>query len=256
MPAGRIRAWMRAGLIRPIEENHGIAYFDFRQVTGAKTLCDLTKAGIGVDRLRANLEQLRQWLGEQPLEQLALLEHNGQLLVRLEDGLVDPAGQMYFEFNEEAAVIQAQPTSAAQWFESGCFFEQDGNTEEAIDAYRQALLIGGPSAHVCFNLANVLRTLGQRKEASERYRQVIEIEPNYAEAWNNLGIVLGELGEIDDAIASWKRAIALGYGDAHYNLGDLLDGLGRTLEAHVHWRAYLRHDPQSPWASYARRKLG
>ena len=55
IPGDRLRAWLEAGLIQPAQTHHGIAYFDFRQVTGAKTLCDLVRAGVTVKRLRRSL---------------------------------------------------------------------------------------------------------------------------------------------------------------------------------------------------------
>lgn len=257
IPRPRMRAWMRAGLIEPVESQHGVSYFDFRQVVGAKTLCELADAGISAERIRRSLEQLQHWLGDvdQPLHQLALLEQNGQLLVRLEEGLVEPSGQMCFDFGGEPAIVRATPVSAAQCFESGCFYEEEGSLQEAADAYRQALLIGGPNADACFNLANVLFALGHKQEACERYRQVIEIDPRHAEAWNNLGIALNGLGRPDGAVDAFQKATGLHYGDAHYNLADLLDSLGRKAEARGHWQSYLRHQPYGRWSDYARRKL-
>jgi Tfp pilus assembly protein PilF len=239
IPRSRVRAWMQAGLIEPVETVHGICYFDFRQVVGAKTLCELAQAGISTEKIRRSLTQLRVWLADadQPLDQLALLEKNGQLLVRLEEGL------------------QVQPTSAEQWFETGCQHEEEGFLQEAVDAYRQALLVGGPDADICFNLANVLYALGQHEEASERYRQVVEIDLHHAEAWNNLGIVLTELKRFDDAVESFRQAIDLNYLDAHYNVADLLESMGRGLHAHEHWQAYLRHEPHGPWSKYARSRM-
>jgi tetratricopeptide (TPR) repeat protein len=258
IPRPRMRAWMRAGLIEPVESQHGVSYFDFRQVVGARTLCELANAGISAERIRRSLEQLRHWLGdvEQPLHQLALLERNGQLLVRLEEGLVEPSGQMCFDFGDEPAIFRASPASAAQCFESGCYYEEEGALEEAADAYRQALLLGGPTADACFNLANVLFALDQKQEACERYRQVVEIDPRHAESWNNLGITLNGLGRVNDAVEAFQKSISLQYGDAHYNLADLLDSLGRRSEARCHWQSYLRHQPYGRWSDYARRKLG
>jgi hypothetical protein len=64
------------------------------QRTWAKTLCELAQAGVRPEQIRRNLEQLQRWLPvEQPLAQLVLLEQDGQLLVRLEDGqLAEPTG--------------------------------------------------------------------------------------------------------------------------------------------------------------------
>ena len=258
IPRNRVRAWLHAGLIQSTKSEYGISYFNFRQVASAKTLCELSNAGISTERMRRNLEQLRTAIPgvDEPLEQLTLLEKNGQLLVRLEEGLIEPSGQMLLDFEEGNAVIPVQPTSAAQWFHIGCQNEQEGFMQEAADAYRQALVFGGPDSDVVFNLANVLYQLGLKEEASERFRQVIEIDPAYAEAWNNLGIVLVDLNRSDEAVAAFKRAIATHYMDAHYNLADLLETLGRKSEALDHWQAYFRYDPEGPHGRYARGKLG
>ena len=267
VPRNRMRAWMRAGLIHPVEKQHGISYFNFRQVTGVKTLCDLANAGISTERLRLSLQQLKLWVNDvdQPLEQLALLEKNGQLLVRLDGGLVAPSGQMYFDFVEDslretsaglAERILHHPITGEQWFESGRLFEEEGDAEQAAHAYRQALLVAGPDADVCFNLANVLYAMGHKEEASERYRQVIELDRGHAEAWNNLGVVLADLRDAEAAIEAFQRAIELHYVDAHYTLADHLHSLGRTAEARVHWQMYVRHDPHGPWGRFARGQLG
>ena len=194
VPRNRVRAWLQAGLIQPVEKTNGVCYFDFRQVVGAsKTLCELAKAGIGTERIRRSLEELKAWLpdADQPLDQLALLEKNGHVLVRLEEGLVEPSGQLYFDFGAGEAILQVQPTSAEQWFETGCQHEAEGFLDEAAHAYRQALLVGGPDADIGFNLANVLYALGQQEEASERYRQVVEIDHHHVPGrGTTLGIVL------------------------------------------------------------------
>lgn len=257
VPRPRVRAWLHAGLIQVSKKEFGVSYFDFRQVVSAKTLFELSNAGISTKRIRRSLEQLKASVSgvDQPLEQLAFLEKNGRLLVRLEEGLIEPSGQMLLDFEAEHRTLPVQPTSAEQWFQLGCQQEEEGTLAEAADAYRQALLTGGPDADVIFNLANVQYALGQKVEASERFRQAVELSPDYAEAWNNLGNVLVELQRFDDAMAAYQRAIALHYVDAHYSLADLLDGMGRASAAREHWRACSRLDPQSARGRYARRKL-
>ncbi len=258
VPGHRLRSWMEAGLIQPAENANGVCYFEYRQVVGAKTLCDLAQAGVSTERLKRSLKQLRHWMGDvdQPLNQLALLEKNGQLLVRLEEGLVEPSGQMQFDFSEETEQTLVQTKTAEDWFEWGCQHEDLGNLAEAAEAYRQALLLGGPDSDASFNLANVLYSLGQKEQACERYYQVVEMNQGYAEAWNNLGTVLAQLKRHEEAARAFRKAIGLGYGDSHYNLADMMEGVGRKKEAQEHWQAYLRFDPMSQWAKHARSRLG
>jgi Flp pilus assembly protein TadD len=50
------------------------------------------------------------------------------------------------------------------------------------------------------------------------------LKPDFAEAHSNLGNTLKELGRLDEALASYRQAIALkpDYAEAHYNLGNTL----------------------------------
>lgn len=259
VPRNRLRLWIQAGLIQPRESANGVDYFDFRQVVGAKTLCELARAGVGLDRIRRSLRQLKVWLHDvdQPLGQLALLEENGQMLIRLEEGLAEPSGQLVFDFSDEACeeVLAVETRSAEDWFELGCVKEDEGHWGEAEEAYRQALLVGGPDAEVVFNLANVLYAQDQKAQAGERFRQVIEMDPGHAEAWNNLGIVLIQLDQPQQAETALRHAVDLRHADAHYNLADLLETLDRMVEARQHWQAYLTAQPAGAWSDYARSRL-
>jgi tetratricopeptide (TPR) repeat protein len=270
-----VRAWVRAGLISPAATVSGVWQFDFQQVAAAKTLCELAAAGISPGKIRRSLRQLRQWMPEaqQPLQQLALLEGDGRVLVRTGDGaLAEPTGQLQLFATKQQPADEtdtapiamrlgppppAEPHDAAEWRRQALEQELEGYLDEAAASYREALLAGGPDAQTCFDLALMLSNLGKKPEAAERYRQAIEVDPNFADAWNNLGDVLADLGQLDEACAAFRRALSIDPGDlrANYNLADTLDRLGRNAEAAPHWRAYLKSDTTSPWAARARKRL-
>ncbi|HZZ80701.1 MAG TPA: tetratricopeptide repeat protein, partial [Gemmataceae bacterium] len=209
-----------AGLIEPAIEIRGVPYFDFQRIATARTLCNLTDAGVSTAQIRSGLERLRTWMAEpeEPLQQLSVLERHGTFLVRLESGLVEPSGQMWFDFGEDQAVIAAQPMTADEWFQRGCEHEEDGELQDAMHAYRQALAVGGLDPDICFNLANVLYAVGQRVAAIERWRTAVEIDPDYAEAWNNLGVALGEAGRMGEARQALATAIRLDFASARWNM--------------------------------------
>jgi predicted O-linked N-acetylglucosamine transferase (SPINDLY family) len=71
------------------------------------------------------------------------------------------------------------------------------------------------------------------------------LKPDYAEAHNNLGIVLNEQGRLDEAIASYGRALALkpDYAEAHSNRGNALKDQGRLDEAVADFRQALTLQP-------------
>jgi tetratricopeptide (TPR) repeat protein len=65
--------------------------------------------------------------------------------------------------------------------------------------------------------------------AEEEFRQAIKLSPDNALAWNNLGLTLARQGKNGEALAAYKKAIALKHGAfaaAHYNLGQLLKDTG------------------------------
>jgi tetratricopeptide (TPR) repeat protein len=259
----RVEHWLRAGLIQARDTVHGVSYFDYQQLAWARTLSDLADAGVRAEQIQRSLEQLRRWLPEieQPLAQLGILADGRQLLVRLENGqLAEPAGQPHLNFDDESqptAVVSPSAPSATDWFHQGCELEEQGRLTEALDAYRQALLVGGPQADACFNLANVLYALGEKGPAAERYQQAVELDSSFASAWNNLGNVLAELGAHTDAVRAYEQALVLmpDCADTHYNMADTLDEIGKSVEARQHWVAFLREDPRSSSAAYARSRL-
>ncbi len=265
IPKERLGRWLRCGLVESVETKNSVSFFDYKQVSWAKTLCNLAEAGVKPDKIRRSLRQLKKWLSSgDPLAQLRLLEKDGQLLVRLESGqLAEPYGQPHLDFEEAAeAATGTVPTprverTAHDWFMTGTVLEEEEKYPEAADAYHQALMVGGPDAETCFNLANVLYNLGQKERAAERYNQSVEIDPGFAEAWNNLGNVQTELGDVEHAVTSLKQAVRLepDCPTWHYNLADLLDEVGRGEEAQPHWRAYLRGGEPGQWADHARQRI-
>jgi tetratricopeptide (TPR) repeat protein len=265
VPAERLRAWVRAGLIRPVISQGNIAQFDFHQVTAAKSLCDLLASGVTLGRVRKGLDAIRQWKpgDAQSIEQLAILERSGVLLVRLEQGdLAETNGQYHFDFdgttdpNLPMRIIPG-PRRAHDWFTQGLQQEELGLLPEAAGSYRQALLDGGPNVDICFALANVLRCMGERQQAVERYLQVVEMDPSHSDCWNNLGLCLEELASPREAAGAFRRALQAAPDNwrARYNLADALDELGEEEEARIHWREYLRYDRESEHAMYAKRRL-
>lgn len=268
VPRDRLRHWVRRGFVKPTKTVHRLAFFDFSQVASTKALWNLARAGVPLERIRRSLHQLQTWLPgmSNPLAQLHFLEHDRQILVRLADRRVaDPGGQLYFSFMDfapgvpesELLAIPPAPGSGENWFELGLRHEEEGRLEEAVKAYRQALLSSGPDPVVCFNLGNTLYALGRKEQAAERFLQAVELDPEYVEAWNNLGNAVADLGDWEEAVRAYRRALQVEplYGDAHYNLAEALTQRGRPEEARQHWRAYLRLDPRSSWADHARERL-
>lgn len=264
VPGRRIRAWMRVGLIAPVDVVHRLAYFDFREVASARNLCDLTASGVTSQRIRESLEQLHCWLPgvETPLNQLTMLQESGRLLVRLDDDkLAEPSGQLQFDFlaepEERYTVVPLRAMTADEWFDRAIGHEDRGEYQEAVLAYQEAIGLEPADATLRFNLGNALFSLGRRQEAGQAFRDAIATDPAYVEAWNNLGNVLADEGRPEDAAGAYEQALKLlpTYADAHYNLGELLSRQGRHDEARRHWRRYLESEPAGQLSDQLRARL-
>ena len=279
LPVAVVRRWHRRGLIVPVREVRRLPYFDFQEVATARRLAELLAAGVSPRSIERQLAELAHFLPhvQRPLAQLSVIVHGKEILLRQGDGLIEPGGQLRFDFDAaEAAAAEAQlaepfeepatlplrrdaapptPEELAGWAAEQ---EEAGNLDAAIDAYRAALAAGGPRAELCFQTAELLYRMGDLAGARERYLMAVEIDENYVEARANLGCVLAETGQRELAVAAFEGALRChpDYADVHYHMACTLDELERNREAESHWRAFLELAPDSPWADEARRRLG
>ena len=267
-----IRRWQRRGWIVPTREVRRLAYFDFQEVATARRLAELLAAGMTPAAIEKTLAALARQLPavKRPLAELSIVIEGRHLLVRHPEGLVEPGGQLRFDFEaaadslgHPAADILAfaaheAPATPDELIRAAGQLEDEGDLRAAAERYRAALAAGGPHAEICFQLAELLYQMHERTAACERYYMAIELDEDYVEARANLGCVLAELGERELAVAAFQGALAFhdDYPDAHYHLGRTLDELGRSDEALPHWEAFLRLTPSSPWADKARQRLG
>lgn len=275
VPPLALRRWVRMGLLEPVKTVNRLDYFDYRQVTTAKAIHEMTARGVTPRRIRQSLTKLRTWFpdAETALQRLRSFDDSGDLVVELPAGqTADLSGQLRLDFDaaesdadEPAADARPGPTllrSPENWFDRGVLAEENGDYDAAIEAYHRALATDGyrdveRAAETCFNFGNALYFADRKHEAVQRFLQAVELDPDYVEAWNNLGNALADTGAADRAIDAFRRALAIQphYADAHYNLADALEQRGERTNARTHWEAYLAEDPNSPWANEVRSRL-
>ena len=63
----------------------------------------------------------------------------------------------------------------------GVTLQGQGKLEEAIEAYKKAILIKPDYAEAYFNIGVALQDKGNLEEAIQAYNSAIEINPNYAD---------------------------------------------------------------------------
>jgi tetratricopeptide (TPR) repeat protein len=281
VPVSVLRRWQRRGWIVPVREVRRLPYFDFQEVATARRLNELLAAGMSAAEIEKKLAALARYLPgvKRPLAQLSIIVQGKQLLLRQGDEVIEPGGQLHFDFagagDDEHASVPASvafasdilafndlpglpiPTSPGDMVQLAGQLEDEGHPEAAAEMYRAAMAAGGTSAELCFLLAELLYQIQDLTAARERYYMAIELDEDYVEARANLGCVLSELGETDLAIAAFQGALMYhdDYADVHYHLGRILDDASRPEEAEVHWKSFLRLAPTSPWADEARDRI-
>lgn len=283
VPVSCIRKWHRKGLIQPLKEVHRLPYFDFQEVNTARRLAEMVEGGASPSRIKRNLEQLADFLPDidRPLAQLSVIIEGKNVLLRRDDGVVEPNGQIRLDFDHAELEEQQEaegdedvrllfPTldslpeevDYSNWsfedlVELACNLEDEGNIADAIEVYRTVLISFGPKAEINFQLAELLYRQGEIEAARERYYSAIELDEEFVEARANLGCVLSELGQDELAVAAFQGALEFHtrFPDVHFHLARTLDRLKRSDEAENHWREFLKMSPESSWAAEARERL-
>jgi protein O-GlcNAc transferase len=82
-------------------------------------------------------------------------------------------------------------------------------------------------------LGNALKALGRLDEAAASYRKAIATKPNNAEAYNNLGNLLEDMNKLSDAITCYQKTLILipDHVDALNNLGSVFRNQGKFEQA-------------------------
>jgi tetratricopeptide (TPR) repeat protein len=134
------------------------------------------------------------------------------------------------------ATLESAPDSVLALNALGISYRREGKTDEAIAAYKKALVVDPHYVESYINLGFLYYKQGAREKAIALYRKAIEKNPGYAEPYNNLGIIYSEIGDHDEAERLYKKAIEVGptYAKAYNNLALLHHDRGNDADA-VAW---------------------
>lgn len=287
-----IRRWQRRGLITPIVTVHRLPYFDYAEVATAKRLAGWIADGASPVAIERRLAELVEVLPNirRPLDQLSILVEGKHVLLRQGAGLIEPGGQMRFDFEaldeglrsddeEESAEMrnvlafeipdqppmlraisegQHEQTEHDPILLAAYEAEDEDDLETAVELYHTVLARDGARADISFQIGELLYRMNFLIGARERYYSAIELDPDFVEARASLGGVLAELGQYELAIAALRGALKMydDYADVHYTLAKVLDRVDREVEAEMHWQRCWQLSPESPWADEAKERLG
>lgn len=283
VPGGRVRAWVRHGLIQPVKVLNRLCFFDFQQVASARALLHLGRSGVTPSTLRSSLSELARWLpgAQTALAQLETLQGTGRILVRLEDGrLAEPSGQLQL-FGEptphESAERVAPPRRRDAGRKASTSMKSsdaptiaprssgtshgvpasDASTPSSTNPRPDASTIA-PTPAAASPTPDVRRRDGGRSIDAPRTAADAEAAAEAAshgpfapedgrppQAWFEAGLLAESDGRLEEALSAYRRARLAGDDDPElvFNMGNTLYALGRRDEAATCFAEATTRDP-------------
>jgi tetratricopeptide (TPR) repeat protein len=147
----------------------------------------------------------------------------------------------------------ASPTpSASEHLNRGADYADQGQLDQAIAEYQEAIRLDPDYAEAHYNLGLAYHKQGKLDDAIAEYKEAIRIDPSMADAHVNLGVAYADQGKLDEAIAAYREALRINpdLGDAHLNLGLAYHDQGRWDEAISEYKEVIRINPDDADAYY------
>lgn len=176
-----------------------------------------------------------------------------RLGVYMAESGIDPA--------RAVALLDGMPAADAEAQNAlGVALTHAGRLDAAAAAFRRVLALDATNGIALQNLASIalqraLASTGPARaealrDAEALARQALAADPDLPDAHTTLGVLLSATDRKDDAIASWKRAVALDptQFNSLYNLWAVLTDLGRHDEAGLYGRLFASTAPPALFA--------
>ncbi|VXD11367.1 conserved hypothetical protein [Planktothrix serta PCC 8927] len=168
-------------------------------------------------------------------QQAISIEPNWALAYVTMGNVYQAQGQIEEAIRSYQQALQNNPNLAQAHANLGSMFYRQRQFESAIKSYRQAVNLQPDLAAVHWNLAQVLKHLGQDAEAQASEQQALALNPQLggAEVLFNQGNQLALQGKVEEAIATWQKAIALkpDFAEVYGQMGMVLRHQGKYKEA-------------------------
>lgn len=152
---------------------------------------------------------------------------------------------------------QARPPADSD-LQSGIALARKGDLKGAELAFQNVVIYHPNEPFALTALGEVKDQLGKSKEAVATFRKVIALNPQSAEAHENLAISLADSGELAAALEESLIATKLAphSANAHFLRGRILSDLGRREEARNEFRTVMELAPDYAEALFYWAELG
>jgi len=139
------------------------------------------------------------------------------------------------------ASIPAQPTNLKS---------KPAELQQRIKMCEQHIRSGADVRAALAELSQLYHVNGFLAEASQCYQGLLRIEPSNPRWPHRFASILAGFGQLDDAIALWRRTVALAndYTAAQLRLADALLKCNQTAEATKIYSKVLEREPENPHA--------
>lgn len=257
-----IRGLIDVGFVTPTRGPRREYRFSFQDLIVLRAARALIQAKVSRRRIRRSLEDLRKHLPQtMPLSGLSICAVGDRVVVRdgnsqwqvdsgqyvlgldvsVEDGVLRVV-ERDFTAESDTGDAMPPPKHAEDWFDDGLDFEENGDIDAAIEAYKQTVALDAQNVAAWINWGRLLHGRGNKREAEEIYRRAIEPCGPDPVLMFNLGVVLEDLGNTHAALEAYQAAVGEdpGLADCHYNLARIYESLGQPQHAIRHLGQYRR----------------
>jgi tetratricopeptide (TPR) repeat protein len=167
-------------------------------------------------------------------------------------GRIDYDGHQYNEaIRHFQHAVELNPQMARAYDNLGlCYYYQNQN-ELALTSYEKAIQLDRGSMHPSpwpyLNIAVTQQFLNRLPQAEKNLQEALRLDPAFAKAHFQLGTVLEDLGRPLDALKELREAARLDptYAEPHMAMARVMHKLGQELPAREEVQTYLRLHPHS-----------
>jgi Flp pilus assembly protein TadD len=157
-------------------------------------------------------------------------------------------GQSVEAANMYRRAVLLEPSNWRFEYALGQALQAAGKLDRALDAFERAIRLAPDETKPMYGLGAAYEALGRLQEATRVYREIGVRNPEDASAFNNLSLDLGKAGDTSGANRALREAIRLEPERSafHINLAGLLMKEGKTNEARDELQWAVLYGPSTP----------
>jgi len=99
--------------------------------------------------------------------------------------------------------------SSLQHQTRGNELDEQGNANDAIKEYEEALKYDPSDTNTLFNMGTVYLKINKPEDAAKAFESVVKIDTKDTEAYNLLGLAYRGCGKLNEAIKIWEKSLSI-----------------------------------------------